>query len=59
MRIHSGAIVDHNIINHEAERTSSIMNIGRELRKRHLAAVVAELNKLVPNLTFTIATPVL
>lgn len=39
--------------------TSSIMNIGREVRKRHLAAVITELNGLVPSLTFAIATPVL
>jgi hypothetical protein len=38
--------------------TSSIMNIGREVRQRHLTAVITELNKLVPNLTFSIATPV-
>jgi oligoendopeptidase F len=29
---------------HNVADTSSIMNIGRELRKRHLAAVVTELN---------------
>jgi hypothetical protein len=39
--------------------SSSIMNIGRDLRKRHLAAVIAELNKLIPNLTFSVATPTL
>ena len=37
--------------------TSSIMNIGRDLRKRHLAAVIAELNKMIRDLTFTIVTP--
>jgi hypothetical protein len=44
---------------HDVADTSSIMNIGRELRKRHLAAVVTELNRLIPDLTFTVATPVL
>lgn len=39
--------------------TSSIMNIGRDLRKRHLTAVVAELNNLIPGLTFTVVTPAL
>ena len=38
--------------------TSSIMNIGREVRKRHLAEVIAELNKLVPDLTFSVAFPI-
>jgi hypothetical protein len=39
--------------------TSSIMNIGRDLRKRHLASVIVELNKLVPGLTFSVVTPAL
>jgi hypothetical protein len=39
--------------------TSSIMNIGRELRKRHLTEVVGELNKLVPDLMFSIVAPAL
>lgn len=39
--------------------SSSIMNIGREVRKRHVAAVLAELNKLIPNLTFTVTAPTL
>jgi len=38
--------------------TPSIMNIGRELRQRHFAAVVAELNTLVPNLRFQIVSPI-
>jgi hypothetical protein len=39
--------------------SSSIMNIGRDLRRRHLTAVIAELNKMVPDLTFAIVAPVL
>jgi hypothetical protein len=39
--------------------SSSIMNIGRDVRRRHVAAVVAELNKLIPSLTFALVTPTL
>jgi hypothetical protein len=39
--------------------TSSLMNIGRQVRKRHLTAVIAELNSMVPNLTFTVVSPTL
>ena len=39
--------------------TSSIMNIGRDIRKRHVAAVLAELDRLIPNLKFTVAAPLL
>jgi len=39
--------------------TSSIMNIGRDLRKRHLTAVIAELDKMIPELTFSIVAPAL
>lgn len=33
--------------------TDSIMNIGRQLRARHLAAVLAELNTMLPGCTFS------
>jgi hypothetical protein len=47
-----------NVSGHIAD-TSSIMNIGRDIRKRHVAVVLAELNKLIPNLTFTVVAPTL
>ena len=33
--------------------TDSIMNIGRQLRPRHLAGVLSELNAMLPGCTFT------
>jgi hypothetical protein len=32
--------------------SGSIMNIGREIRPRHLALIVTELNKMMPGVTF-------
>lgn len=38
---------------HEAD-APSMMNIGNELRNRHFATIVDELNRMVPNTTFSV-----
>jgi hypothetical protein len=35
--------------------TTSIMNIGTQLRQRHFATILEEMNKMIPNTTFTVA----
>ncbi|MEO1993964.1 MAG: hypothetical protein ABGZ17_01645 [Planctomycetaceae bacterium] len=35
--------------------TTSIMNIGRELRRRHFRTILDEMNRMIPNTTFAVA----
>ena len=35
--------------------TTSIMNIGRELRQRHFRTILDEMNRMIPNTTFAVA----
>jgi hypothetical protein len=40
---------------HLADSTS-IMNIGQQLRERHLSRIVTELNSMIPGVTFSVAS---
>ncbi len=38
--------------------TNSLMNVGRQIRRRHLAEIINVLNRLVPNTQFKVIKPV-
>jgi hypothetical protein len=49
---------EYNAGNPNLTDTNSIMNVGRQIRPRHLQQIVATLNTMIPGVTFTAPTTI-